>query len=235
VIQCSGHAVLDHVYRTIDGEGRHGHAAGHGFEIHQSKRIREAGKDHHVGSGEVRSEILGKSKPGERRLRIQALQPRALRAVADHQFAAVPRHAQERLDVLLHRDTADVGCDRAGQTQEVLGSRLEEIRINAAPPGGQIVETALLQLVPQRLRADHATRRGAVEPVQGPIGECDGNRKARPQVLRELGMVGRGESQSAPQAIAPRREAERPFRRYVQGLRREIIDALFHEFPRQQR
>jgi len=235
VIQRSRHAVLDDVYRTIDREGRDGHPAGHGFEVHQSKRVREARKDHDIGSRQVRGEILGKSKPRERRSRIQALQPPAFRAVADHQFAAVPRHAQERLDVLLHRDTAHVGCDRSGQIQEVFGSRLEEIRIHAAPPGGQILEAALLQFVAQRLRAHHATHRSAVEPVQGPIGECDRNRKARPQVLRELGMVGGGESQPAPQAVAPRREAERPFGRDVQRLRGERFDALFQAFPRQQR
>jgi len=177
--------------------------------------------------------FLGKSKPRERRFRIQALQPRAFRAVADDEFAAIPRHAQERLDVLLHRDTADVGCDRAGQIQEFFGARLEEIRIHASPPGGQIPEAARLQLAPQRWRADHAPHRSAVEPVQGPIGKCDGNRKARAQILRELGMVGRGESQSPPHAIAPRREAERPFGGDVQRLWGEAFDALFHQLARQ--
>ena len=112
-----------------------------------------------------------------------------------------------------------------GSCRKSFDPRLEQIRVHAAAPGGQVREAARLELLAHGLRADHATRRRAVKAVQQPVREPDGDRKPGPQVLGELGVVRGREANLMPQAVASRRQSERTLGGDVQCLRVEIADA----------
>ena len=163
------------------------------------------------------------------------LQPRALRTVTDDDLAALPRHLQERVDILLDRHPADVGGDRPREVQEGLVTRPEQLGIDAASPRGEVAESPVGQFAAHRRGTDHATDCLAVEPAQHPVGQADRDRVAGTQVLRELGMVGRREREAMADAVAAGGEAQRALGCDVDGLRLEFTDPGGDFRPRQQR
>jgi len=109
--------------------------------------------------------------------------------IADDDFASRPVHLQEGVDVLLDGDAADVGCDRTRQRQEFFRPRLEQSGIDPAVPGREIAEAPGLEVAAHRGGAHHASRGRSMEPAQSPVGESQGNRKARAQILRKLSVI----------------------------------------------
>jgi len=166
---------------------------------------------------------------------VALLEPRPFRTIADDDLAAAPVHGEECSDVLLHRDASDIGRDRARQPQKLLVPGSEEIGIDAAPPDREICEAMGGEVGAHRGGAHHATFRGAVKPAQNGIGDFEGHRPSRPQVLRKLGVIRGGESHAAGDAKAPRTQPQRPFGGDVQSLRRELQNAPFDLSIRQQR
>ena len=193
------------------------------------------GKHQHVGGRQVRGEILAEAKARVPRLGVLRLQARALRAVADHDLRALPRHLEEGVDVLLDRDASDVGGDGTRQLEKVLAARAEQLGVDAALPVHQVAEAACAQHAAHGLRAHHAGVRRAVEPAQPRVGEPQRDRPARAQVLRELRVVGGGEAQAAPHTVAPRGQAERPLRGDVHCLGLELLEVVRKAAHRPQR
>jgi hypothetical protein len=174
-------------------------------------------------------------KTGEHGFGILGFQPRPLRPVADDDLAALPRHPQEGLDVLLDGNPSNISGERALQVQKVLRGGFEQIGVDPPPPGGKVLKPAGRQFLAHRDGAHHATCRGPMETIQHPIRKAHRDREARPQVLGELGVVGRREAQPQLQAMAAGAESERTLGGDMQGLRIEFADFLAHQTGRQQR
>src|ERR1700723_1290374 len=129
-VEAAGDSILDDVNGSGTRIRRHRHAAGHGLEIDQPECIGAARKHHDVGRRQVRPELLAEAVAHERGMRRLPLQPRPLRPVADDDFAAGPGHVEERVDILFHRDPADVRRDGALQREKILRMGLENLRIH---------------------------------------------------------------------------------------------------------
>jgi len=226
---------LNHIDRPGHRIGGHRHPAGHGFQVHQTEGVGAAGKYHDVGSRQMIGEVFAEAIAGKRGVRKLLFEFRSLRPVTDHDLAARPGHAQECADVLLHGDASHIGGNGPRQIEKVLAARLENLGVHAALPVGQVVEAVRGELVAQRGGAHHAACCGTVEAAQNAVRSLDGNRKARAQVLRKLGVVGGGEAQSPAYAKTPRAQAQRTFGRDVQRLRRKLQNGALDLLERKQR
>jgi hypothetical protein len=80
---------------------------------------------------------LGKTKtsaPEKMRRRKRRAQRLARGSVADHDLGAGKIEAQERLDVLLHRDAPDIEKDRPRQVEAAALARMVQATVHAARP-----------------------------------------------------------------------------------------------------
>jgi hypothetical protein len=93
--------------------GRDRQPRGHGLEQDEAERVGPAGKDERVGRGVGLGERLAEPGAEEHRLGVRLCRVRDSRPVADHQLRPRQIEAEERHDVLLDRDPADVEEDRA--------------------------------------------------------------------------------------------------------------------------
>jgi hypothetical protein len=84
--------------------------------------------------------MLTKAIAGKHRVRKLLLQARPLRPITDDDLAARPGHAQECVDVLLHRDSSDIGGNGPRHVEKVFTAGLESLGIDAALPAGEILE-----------------------------------------------------------------------------------------------
>jgi len=180
-------------------------------------------------------EVLAELIADKDRTRILALQPGALGAVAHDDLAAVPRHAQEGVDVLLNGDAPDVGRDRPRQVEKILCRRLEFFRVHAALPARQILEAVRRKIRAHRSGAYHATHGGSMETPQHSVRYVQRYGESRPQVLRKLRVIRGGEADSALDAEAPCAEAQGAFGRDMQRLRRECENVARDFLVRKQR
>jgi len=173
-------------------------------------------------------EILAETIADESGMRVLLPEPRTLRTVADDDLAAGPGHFQECIDVLFDRHAADISGDRARQREKSLRMGLERLGIDAAAPGRQVLETMRREIEAYRVGAHHATRGRAVEPAERPVGNPEGDREARPQILGKLSVIRGREAHAGPRAKAPGTQAQGSFGRDVQRLRRKCQNILFH-------
>jgi hypothetical protein len=180
-------------------------------------------------------EILAEVITGERCVWVLLLQPYPLGTVADDDLASRPIHRQERLDILFHRDAADVGRNRPRQREKILGMGFEQMGVHTTAPICQILEAARRKFEAQRLRTHHAAHGGAVKPAQRPVGSAHRHRKPRAQILRELRVIRSRKAHSVTQTEPPGAKAERPFGCNVKRLRRKLKNAAFHSLVGQDR
>ena len=101
---------------------------------------------------------------------------------------------------------------------------MEELGIHAPSPAPEIAEAAPCQILLQARRRHHHPARRRMEAPQRRI--ADGQRQADPRlhIFGEARVEGGGEGQAAAEAIAPRRHAQRPLRREMNGARLKGID-----------
>ena len=125
--------------------------------------------------------------------------------------------------------------DRARQVEEGFLPRVEELGVHAPGPAPHVPEAAPRQILLQARRRHHHPARRRVEAPQGRIAH--GQRQADPRlhIFGEAGVEGGGEGQAAAQAIAPRRHAQRPLRRDMDGAGLKGIDQARQAPPRQHR
>jgi hypothetical protein len=146
-----------------------------------------------------------------------------LRAVADHDLAAGQVERQEGFDILLDGETPDIKMDRARQVDQrrrLIGqlARPEQPGIDAARPPLEMHEPTAAQVGLDRGRRHHRRLRRAMEASQPGIGEAQGQAEAGRDIFGKARVIGGRERQSTTQAITPRRQAERPFGRNVNGV-----------------
>ena len=95
------------------------------------------------------------------------------RPVAHDHFRAGQIEGEEGLDILFHRDAADIEPDRPLDPQIVLsmeiGSHLIAVEIDAARPDDRRAEAALFQFALERGGRNHEGGRRTVEPAQEAI------------------------------------------------------------------
>ena len=157
--------------------------------------------------------------PAKRTSRIPRAQSGELRAVADHELAAAPdRQGEERLEVLLDRDPADVEVDRPrqGERRRVVGRNS-----STSTPRDQsltLVKPFRLELAPDRRGRDHHALGRPVEPAHPGVAEPERHGPAGADVFRKAGVVGGRERQAALDALPAGREPERALGRDVDAV-----------------
>ena len=135
--------------------------------------------------------------------------------VTDDDLRARQVQVQEVPDALLDRDAAEVQPEWSRQAENVLGTRPEQPAVDPAAPGHDIAKAALLQPPAHGRRGDQRACGRAVEPPGQPVAGGQRQRKACPDVLRKLGVVGTGEGAAVAAAPAPCSEPEWPLGRDV--------------------
>ncbi len=158
------------------------------------------------------------------RVRIGALQIGPRRSVSDDDLAARQPQRQERVQVLFHRDAPDAEEDRPRQVEQALRTGMEQAEIDAAAPAHDIAEAMALQFLLHRRGRDHHGGGRRMEAAQQPVAPAFGDRPARRDILREAGVIAGGEGSLLRQADRAREPADRPFRRDMDMVGREIRD-----------
>src|SRR5262245_47397073 len=106
------HTVFNDIDRPRHRKGGDRHPTRHGLEIHETKRIREAGEHEDVRSGDMTRQLLPKLVSGIHSIGILLLQARQLRPIANDELGSLPWHAQEGILILLYSDAPDTHRDR---------------------------------------------------------------------------------------------------------------------------
>ncbi len=138
----------DDVDRPGDREGGDRQPARHRLDQHDAERVGAGREDEHVGARVNLRQRLAVPFAEEMGVRIAALERGARRPVADDDRRARKVEAEQRLEVLLHRDPADAEKDRPRQVERPLAARMEQGVIDAAAPQPDALEAA-----PRQLRA----------------------------------------------------------------------------------
>src|SRR5690606_17401546 len=157
-------------------------------------------------------------------MRVVEAQPLEAGAAADHKLSPRQVEGEESLDVLFDRYAADIEEDRLGMRKLGPMHGTEEIGVDALGPDGGVAETAPLQQLLQVWRADEAPGGGGVKPAHVAVGPAKRHRQPGPEIFGKLRVVCRRERQPAPQAIAAREIAERPFGGDMDGLGTKRLD-----------
>ena len=163
-------------------------------------------------------------------MRIAACRALARRPVADDHARARQVERQQRLEILLDRDAADIKKDRPRQAEAARRRAAGTSVIDAARPDAHAREAAPRQFVADRGRRRHHRRRGRVEMAQQMVGPILGDQRARAHIFGKARVIAGGEQPPALQAIAPRRPADRPF-----GGDMDVVGAGGLDAPRRPR
>ena len=105
--------IAKHVQGPLDRIGRDRRPRGQSFQQHEAERIGAAREDEDVGTAIGGGEWRAMQGAEEMDSGIACTQCRQRRAFADDDLAAGHVEREERLDILLHRDAADMEMDRA--------------------------------------------------------------------------------------------------------------------------
>ena len=135
--------------------------------------------------------------PEEPGVRKAGAQLRFLRTVADDHLGARQIEREERLEVLLDRDSPDADEARPRQIEVDCALGREELGVHAAGPQPEIFEAAACQFGHERRVATMVTLAGAVEAPQRGVGPALGDREARAMYLGKAGRIAGRERQSA--------------------------------------
>ncbi|ABA51161.1 hypothetical protein BURPS1710b_1413 [Burkholderia pseudomallei 1710b] len=228
-------AVAEHVDGARHRIGGDGRAARERFEQHEPERVGAAREHEHVGCRIYLGELRLRQHAEVIRLRIARFELGERGALARDPFRAGQVELQERLDVLLDRDAADIQEDRPRGVEHLRFDRPEDVEIDAARPQHDVVEAEALEVVLDDGRRRHHGERRAVEPPQEAIGRRERHAEARLHVFRKARVVRGRERQLARARVAARGEPERAFGRDVQRVRLERVQALAQPPVRQDR
>ena len=123
-----------YIERTAHWKGSDRNAACQSFEVDQAERVRAAGEDEDIGGGEGRGELGPVARAEEQDLGVATLQRGARRTVSDDQFGARDGGVEERLNILLDRNPADIKKDRPqqyGKSRIGHHARVKQLKVNA--------------------------------------------------------------------------------------------------------
>src|SRR3546814_10513524 len=87
------------------GKGGHGRTASKRFNHHQPERVGTARKHEHIGRRISGGQFVPVQRPDKRHFRKFALQTGECGTISHHHLASGMGGLEERLDILLHRDT----------------------------------------------------------------------------------------------------------------------------------
>ena len=205
-----------------DRVGGDRHARGQRLEQDEAKGVGEARKDEDVAAHVMPGEFLPEPGASEVDLGIPRPERGQLRAGADHELtAADDRQAEEIIKVLLDRDPADVEMDGPRQVERGRVVGAEQLGVDAARPIRDVREAARLQVLAHRPGRHHDALRRPVEPAHPGVAQSERKGQAGADVFGKAAVIGGREGQPPAQALAPRGDAERTFRRDVDALRPE--------------
>ena len=228
----------DEIARARHVEARDGRAGRHSFEDDKAERVGEAREDEAVGVGETRAEFLALFHAEEVRVLVLFLQCVEQRSVADDNFGAGQVGLEEGRDVFLDGDAADIEPDRLLHAFEGAAiilplRRVEEVGVNAARPGDDVLEALGRKLVAHRGGRDHDAAGVFVKlahvHVAHPVGQEE---EARRNVFGKARVVRGCVGKLVAQADRARGPAERAFGGDVNRVGFEFEEALLDDFLR---
>ena len=235
MVEHAGPSVLHHVQRSGDREGRHRYAAGHGLEHDEPEGIREAREHEHVGGGHVGGEFLAQFLSGEPDVRVPGTEALQVRTVSHHVLGPGQVEIQERLDVLFHGYPSHVHGQRPRPRQEGLGTRLEQVGIDAPGPDSEVAETPFTEVIGKGTGRHEGAGRAAVVPPQVAVGPAHGKRNPSPKVFREEGVERCGEGDPDPPAKGAGGVSEGSLGGYVDGVGPGLAQYPLDPFLRKER
>jgi len=211
-------------------------SAGQRFEHDQPKGVGQAREDRDVAGRVGADKIVPGHWAEEFHTGVFLRHRLARRPGADHDLGAGEVEGEERLDVLLHRDAADIEEDgtRIGKGRVRHGP--ETVHVHAALPQPHVLESLRFQLPLHGRRAGHGGDGAGVEPALDPPDQALGDeRKAGMDIFGEAGVEGRGEFDAVLEADGARAEAHRALGRDMHRVRREFADELLEALARKDR